>query len=74
MTCQNNILHISMEKCSVGMFNLPGLVFEKHEITPEIYEEMCEWSKENHCGTPMTETLWSFKSEAKRDWFILRWS
>jgi hypothetical protein len=22
----------------------------------------------------MTETLWSFKKEAHRDWFVLRWS
>lgn len=74
MNLENSIIEISMQKCTVGMFNLPGLIFDKEKITDELHKEMCNWSEENHCGTPMTEVLWSFRSEAKRDWFILRWS
>jgi hypothetical protein len=62
------------EKVEVGMFRLPGLRFEKGQIPTELYEEMAAWAKENHCGTPMNEWLWSFKSEEKRSWFILRWA
>jgi len=63
-----------MEQCSVGMFNLPGLKFEKGQIPITLHEEMSAWAKENHCGTPMNEWLWSFKNEGQRDWFILRWT
>ena len=63
-----------MEHVKVGMFNLPGIKFEKGLIPDELHAEMCEWAKENHCGYPANEWLWSFKSEAQRDWFVLRWS
>jgi hypothetical protein len=63
-----------MKNCSVGMFKLPGISFDKNQITEELANEMEEWCKENKCGTRMTDRLWSFKSEKKRDWFILRWS
>jgi len=62
-----------MEHVKVGMFNLPGLRFEKEQISPELNEEILAWAKENHCGMQMNEWLWSFKNEAQRDWFILRW-
>ena len=55
------------------MFNLPGLTFPK-DPAPEIVEEMIAWAKENHCGYCSWPKLSSFKSEAQRDWFILRWS
>ena len=32
------------------------------------------WAKEEGVGMSMTENLWSFKKEAHREWFILRWS
>jgi hypothetical protein len=35
---------------------------------------MMAWCKENHCGFCAGPRLWSFKNEAQRDWFILRWS
>jgi hypothetical protein len=60
--------------CEVGLFRLPGIVFEKGAVTEEEYQSMVAWAAENNCGKPMTETLWSFKSAALRDWFILRWS
>ena len=62
-----------MEHVKVGMFNLPGLKFEKEQIPPELDLEIKAWALENHCGMQMNEWLWSFKNEAQRDWFILRW-
>lgn len=62
-----------MERVKVGMFKLPGLRFEKGQIPPELQAEMEVWAKENHCGYMMNEWLWSFKTEAQMDWFILRW-
>ena len=63
-----------MKNCNVGMFRLPGITFDKKQLNPELVQEMEDWCKENKCGSKMTDTLWSFKSEKKRDWFILRWS
>jgi len=62
-----------MEQCKVGLFNLPGVSFKKSDIPPEVIDEMKAWAKESHCGMYMTDTLWSFKTEAQRDWFVLRW-
>lgn len=63
-----------MKHVEVGMFRLPGLTFGKEEITPEVLEEMQAWAEAEGVGMNMTETLWSFKKEAHRDWFVLRWS
>jgi hypothetical protein len=63
-----------MDHCQVGLFKLPGLRFDKEEIPAELQEEMIAWAKENHCGMQMNEWLWSFKTEAQRDWFVLRWA
>lgn len=63
-----------MKNCNVGMFRLPGLTFGNTQLSPELVQEMEEWCNETNCGTKMTDTLWSFKSEKKRDWFILKWS
>lgn len=62
-----------MEQVKVGMFNLPGLKFEKGQIPEELHEEIRAWAKENHCGMNMNDWLWSFKTESQREWFILRW-
>lgn len=62
-----------MEHVKVGMFNLPGLRFEKGQLPEELQLEMAIWAKENHCGMQMNDWLWSFKNEGQRDWFILRW-
>ena len=56
------------------MFNLPGIKFAKGQIPEELLSEMDAWAKENKCGYMMNEWLWSFKSEAQRDWFVLRWN
>jgi hypothetical protein len=61
-----------MKHVNVGMFNLPGLNFPS-DPAPEIVEEMLGWAKENKCGYCSGPRLWSFKTEAQRDWFILRW-
>jgi hypothetical protein len=63
-----------MKHVEVGMFRLPGLTFGKEEITEEVLEEMQAWAEAEGVGMSMTETLWSFKKEAHRDWFVLRWS
>ena len=63
-----------MENCEVGMFRLPGLAFKPGEITPEVLEEMQSWANAEGVGMSMTDNLWSFKKEAHREWFILRWS
>lgn len=63
-----------MKNVEVGMFRLPGLAFEKGQLTDELLAEMIAWAKEEGVGMNMTENLWSFKKEAHRDWFILRWS
>lgn len=62
-----------MEHVKVGLFNLPGIRFEKGQIPEDIQQELSKWCRENHCGTQMNEWLWSFKNESQRDWFILRW-
>lgn len=63
-----------MKNVEVGMFKLPGIAFERGEITPELELEMITWAKQEGVGMNMTENLWSFKKEAHREWFILRWS
>lgn len=63
-----------MENCEVGMFRLPGLVFEKGQLPPELLEEMITWAAAEGVGMSMTDRLWSFKKEAHREWFILRWA
>lgn len=63
-----------MKNVEVGMFRLPGLAFEKGQLTDELLMEMLAWAKEEGVGMNMTENLWSFKKEAHREWFILRWS
>lgn len=62
-----------MKNVNVGMFKLPGIVFEKGELSEELNNEMIAWAKAEGVGMSMTENLWSFKKEAHREWFILRW-
>jgi hypothetical protein len=62
------------EFCKVGLFELPGVVYDKDALTTDEHEAMVAWALENKCGKPMTDRLWSFKTEAQRDWFVLRWS
>ena len=63
-----------MENCEVGMFRLPGLVFEKGQLSEELLLEMTAWAQAEGVGMSMTDRLWSFKKEAHREWFILRWA
>jgi hypothetical protein len=64
----------------VGMFKLPGVLVERPEdCTDELWqktqEEMDAWAgSEQGTGKRMTETLWSFRKESQRDWFILKWT
>lgn len=63
-----------MKNVEVGMFRLPGLAFGKGQLAPELIEEMKAWAEAEGVGMSMTENLWSFKKEAHREWFILRWA
>ena len=63
-----------MKNVEVGLFRLPGISFEKGELTEPLVEEMKAWAEAEGVGMNMTENLWSFKKEAHREWFILRWS
>lgn len=63
-----------MENVEVGPFKLPGIVFERGELPDDLLAEMKEWAGAEGVGMSMTERLWSFKKEAHREWFILRWS
>lgn len=63
-----------MKNVEVGPFRLPGISFDKDELPAELNEEMIKWAQAEGVGMSMTESLWSFKKEAHREWFILRWS
>jgi hypothetical protein len=63
-----------MENCEVGPFRLPGLAFEKGQLPEDLLEEMKAWAEAEGVGMSMTDRLWSFKKEAHREWFILRWA
>jgi len=63
-----------MKNVAVGMFKLPGIAFDKGEVTTELLEDMRAWAEAEGVGMSMTENLWSFKKESHREWFILRWS
>ena len=64
----------NMKYVEVGMFRLPGIVFNKGQISKELNDEMIAWANAEGVGMSMTENLWSFKKESHREWFILRWS
>lgn len=57
----------------VGPFGLPGIKFSK-DLSDSDLAEFIEWSKQNKCGLCMGANLWSFKSQAARDMFILKFS
>lgn len=63
-----------MKTCEVGLFKLPGIVFEQGQLTEQQISDIVKWSEETHCGKQMSNTLWSFKNEKQRDMFLLRWS
>lgn len=60
------------------MFKLPGIVITDDEDKPideETLSQMDLWaSSEQGTGQRLTDQLWSFKTIAQRDWFLLRWS
>ena len=65
---------IKMKNVEVGPFKMPGIVFEQGELPAELLEDMIKWAEAEGVGMSMTERLWSFKKEAHREWFVLRWS
>lgn len=62
-----------MKQVEVGMFRLPGLSFEKGQISEELNKEMIAWANAEGVGMSMTENLWSFRKASHREWFIMRW-
>ena len=62
-----------MKPVEVGPFKLPGLSFGKGQLSEELNNDMIAWANAEGVGMSMTESLWSFKKEAHREWFILRW-
>ena len=66
---------MKIETCKVGLFNLPGALLDKEEVNEAVIAEMDAWAESPQgTGKRMTEVLWSFRTEAQRDWFTLRWS
>lgn len=63
-----------LEAVEVGPFRLKGVKVDLAQYTSEQVEEMMVWAKENDAYIVEDKGLFSWKSEAKRDWFILRWS
>ena len=63
-----------MKTCEVGLFKLPGIVFEQGRLTEQQISAIANWCEETHCGKQMTNTMWSFKNEKQRDMFLLRWA
>ena len=77
---RDTTLYMKLKTCEVGMFKLPGVIVERpddwsDELWQKTQTEMDEWAdSEQGTGKRMTETLWSFRKESQRDWFILKWS
>lgn len=71
---------MKISSVQVGMFKLPGVVIERpedwsDEVWQEKQAEMDAWAvSEQGTGKRMTETLWSFRKDSQRDWFILKWT
>jgi hypothetical protein len=61
------------EHCNVGPFNLPGVIVNTEQVTPEELVEMREWARDNGAYIN-TDSLFSWRKDQKRDWFTLRWS
>lgn len=63
-----------LETCEVGPFRLKGVKVDINQYTVEQVTEMIAWARDNGAYIVEDKGLFSWKSEAKRDWFILRWS
>jgi hypothetical protein len=63
-----------LETCEVGPFRLKGVKVDVNQYTAEQVTEMIAWARDNDAYVVEDKGLFSWKSEAKRDWFILRWS
>ena len=71
-------IELIFENVEVGMFRLPGLLIKAdkdEELDNDLLDKMEDWCKsELGKGMRMTGSLFSFRNEKQRDWFILRWS
>lgn len=62
-----------LETCEVGLFRLPGVKVDLNQYSETDVKEMISWARENDAYIVEDKGLFSWKKEAKRDWFILRW-
>jgi hypothetical protein len=63
-----------LETCDVGPFNLKGVKVDLNQYSEEQVREMIAWARENDAYVVEDKGLFSWRKEAKRDWFILRWT
>lgn len=62
-----------LKTVEVGPFRLPGVKVDLDQYSPEQAEELAAFARES--GAYIREDgLYSWKSLAKRDWFILKYS
>lgn len=62
-----------IETCEVGLFRLPGVKVDLNQYHEDEVKEMLAWAKDNDAYVVEDKGLFSWRKEAKRDWFILRW-
>lgn len=63
-----------MKMVECGLFRLPGISFEKGELSDSLLAEMKTWAEQDENYMYMNDRLWSFRNVCHRDVFILRWS
>lgn len=62
-----------IETCEVGLFRLPGVKVDLNQYHEDDIKEMLAWARDNDAYVVEDKGLFSWRKEAKRDWFILRW-
>ncbi len=63
-----------LETCEVGPFRLKGVKVDFAQYTEDQIQEMIAWARDNDAYVVEDKGLFSWRKEAKRDWFILRWT
>ena len=62
------------EICEVGPFRVPGVTLKEPPTADEL-SEMDVWANSDQgTGKRLSDTLWYFRKESERDWWILRWT
>ena len=63
-----------MKFVECGLFKMPGVAFDRNELSDELLNEMKDWIDQTQIGMVMTDRLFSFMEEGHRDFFTLRWA